>query len=165
MRSQAAEEVLQRKFWAQSPPRGSVQGIGAQWRPSRHSWPGPQLVSVQGETQLLPEQSWPDGHWESSRHWGAAGAGAGAKSGAKQSSPDLQSRSSVQLRSPGRVVPIGSGGALGGGRWMRRSLSARGGARTGEMGPPQAARARARRSAKRMGERYQIAGFGRRGGA
>ena len=159
MRSQAPEEVLQRKLWAQSAPRGSVQGIGAQPLPSRHCWPGPQLVWVHGETQLLLEQTWPDGHCASSRHWGAAGGG--AKSGAKQSSPVLQSRSSVQLRSPGRVVPIGSGGALGGGRWMRGSVSAPGVARTGAMGLQAT---RARRSARRMGERYQIAGFGRRDG-
>jgi hypothetical protein len=154
MRWQAFDEELQRKFWAQRAPRGSVQGIGVQWRPSRHSLPAPQLVGVHGEAQLPAEQSWPLGHWVSSRHGGgcAVGAvGAGAKSGAKQSSPTLQSRSSVQLRLPGRVVPIGSGGALGGGRWTRGSDPVAGVARSGAVGPLQATSAR--RIAMRMGER------------
>ena len=160
MRWQAPEEVLQRKFWAQRALRASVQGIGVQWRPSRHSAPGPQLLGVHGEAQLLPEQSWPLGHCESSRHCGAIGpagaagaadaAGGGEKSGAKQSSPTLQSRSSVQLRSPGRVVPIGSGGALGGGRWTRGSDPVDCVVRSGVVGPQATS---ARRIAMRMGER------------
>jgi hypothetical protein len=61
-RSQAPEMALQRKFWEQITACGSVQAIGAQWLPSRHAWPGPQLVGVQGETQLVPEQTSPVGH-------------------------------------------------------------------------------------------------------
>jgi hypothetical protein len=73
----------------------------------------------------------------------------------------LQSRFSLQLRLPGRVVPIGSGGAFEGGRITRGSGSP--GSRLGvaygcRIGPPQAASAISRQ-AKRMTERYQIAGF------
>jgi hypothetical protein len=117
MRSQAPVELLQRKFCAQTTARESVQAIGAQWPASRHSWPGPQLVVLQGEVQLPPVQTSPPPHWESAWHCG--GGAPGRMSGAKQVSPALQSRFSVQLRSPGRVVPIGSGGALAGGRWTR----------------------------------------------
>jgi hypothetical protein len=113
-RSQAPEEPLQRKFWAQTPARESVQASGAQWPPSRHSWPGPQLVAVQGAAQVPAVQTSPPLHWASAWHWGAGAPG--MTSGAKQVSPILQSRFSVQLRSPGRTVPIGSGGALAGGR-------------------------------------------------
>lgn len=70
------------------------------------------------------------------------------KSGGKQASPALQSRFSVQLRSPGRVVPIGSGGAFGGARITRDSLLAAGVPCVGEIGGPQAASAI--RRAKRM---------------
>jgi hypothetical protein len=80
-------------------------------------------------------------------------------------SPALQSRVSVQLRSPGRVVPIGSGGALGGGRWTRDSglvvwVVGRGGSGAQAVGAKTAARARtvktaarADRGAERMGGR------------
>jgi hypothetical protein len=81
-------------------------------------------LGVQGETQLPPAQSWPVGQWASVSHCGG-GPPVGVKSGAKQVSPGLQSRLSVQLRVPGRVVPIGSGGALGGGRITRGSRSVR----------------------------------------
>ena len=61
-RSQAPEVGLQRKFRGQIAARASVQAIGAHWPPARHSWPGPQLVGVHGEAQVVPEQTWPFGH-------------------------------------------------------------------------------------------------------
>jgi hypothetical protein len=121
------------------PARGSVQAIGAQWPPWRHSWPGPQLLMPQGATQLPVEQTWPPAHWESAWHCG--GGVPGMTSGGKQVWPALQSRVSVQLRSPGRMVPIGSGGALGGGRWTRLSGAPPRGTAAGEIGPPHATRA------------------------
>jgi len=87
----------------------------------------------------------------------------GVKSGGTQASPTLQSRSSVQLRLPGRVVPIGSGGAFGGGRMTVDPVARVGEPWVGGMGPLHAASASASRAAaKRMRERYQIAGFARR---
>jgi hypothetical protein len=61
-RSQVPEDGLQRKFWAQMAARVSVHAIGWQCPSARHSWPGPQLVGVQGATQLVPAQIWPLRH-------------------------------------------------------------------------------------------------------
>ena len=78
--------------------------------------PEPQLVAVHFGAHVLPRQTSPFWHCASPWHCGAAPP-LGEKSGAKQRSPPLQSPSTLQLRAPfGRSLPIGSGGALFGGR-------------------------------------------------
>ena len=81
-RSQAPLDGLHREFWGQIAARGSVQAIGAQCPPARHSRSGGQLVGVHGALHRPLSQTRPLPHCGSVWHEAGTGMGTGWDGGA-----------------------------------------------------------------------------------